>query len=341
VITTVLAFLLTLGRADRHPRVRPLPRGGGLRREGAALLGGLRARPVAPIRQSRRHRVRGLSRCPWAAMCACWTSAKRPVEAGQVGQAFNRQSLARRAAIVAAGPLANLLLAVLLYAGAHWIGVDEPKAVLGSPPRAAWPSGLDCAPVTGCVAGPATARLDGRALGVRSALGGDASCDVARRPASAGHRPRGPWLRTLRLVLADVDPRDVDAQLVRKMGLGALYSEPVLGEVKAGGPAAAGRAAQGRPVLARGWPGHCRCPDAARTHPASVREGRAVPQRWRLERAGQALEVTVTPRWCVKATRPVGRIDAFVGQPPEMVQVRTVRSEGWPRGWYAPGMCRR
>ena len=48
-------------------------------------------------------------------------------------RAFNRQSLARRTAIVAAGPLANLLLAVLLYACAHWIGIEEPKAVLGSP----------------------------------------------------------------------------------------------------------------------------------------------------------------------------------------------------------------
>ena len=31
------------------------------------------------------------------------------------------------------GRLANLLLAVLLYAAAHWIGIDEPKAVLGPP----------------------------------------------------------------------------------------------------------------------------------------------------------------------------------------------------------------
>ena len=38
--------------------------------------------------------------------------------------------------IVAAGPIANLLLAVLLYAAAHWIGVDEPKALMG-PPAAA------------------------------------------------------------------------------------------------------------------------------------------------------------------------------------------------------------
>jgi regulator of sigma E protease len=48
-------------------------------------------------------------------------------------RAFNRQSLGRRAAIVVAGPLANLLLAVLLYGAAHWIGIEEPKAVLSAP----------------------------------------------------------------------------------------------------------------------------------------------------------------------------------------------------------------
>ena len=32
-----------------------------------------------------------------------------------------------------AGPAANLLLAVLLYAAAHWIGIEEPKAVLSAP----------------------------------------------------------------------------------------------------------------------------------------------------------------------------------------------------------------
>ena len=38
-----------------------------------------------------------------------------------------------RAAIVAAGPVANLLLAVLLYATGQLEWVDEPKAVLASP----------------------------------------------------------------------------------------------------------------------------------------------------------------------------------------------------------------
>ena len=35
--------------------------------------------------------------------------------------------------IVAAGPAANLLLAVVLYAVVNWSGVEEPKPVLASP----------------------------------------------------------------------------------------------------------------------------------------------------------------------------------------------------------------
>ncbi len=41
-----------------------------------------------------------------------------------MSRAFNRKPLRQRAAIVAAGPAANLLLAVVLYAAAHWIGID-------------------------------------------------------------------------------------------------------------------------------------------------------------------------------------------------------------------------
>jgi len=56
-----------------------------------------------------------------------------PVAPGDVHRAFNRKSLWQRTAIVAAGPLANLLLAVLLYAAAHWIGMEEPKALMAPP----------------------------------------------------------------------------------------------------------------------------------------------------------------------------------------------------------------
>ena len=58
-----------------------------------------------------------------------------PVAPEERHRAFNRQSLMRRSAIVAAGPAANLLLAVLLFAMAQWIGTQEPKAVLSAPLR--------------------------------------------------------------------------------------------------------------------------------------------------------------------------------------------------------------
>ncbi|MCU0813908.1 MAG: site-2 protease family protein, partial [Burkholderiaceae bacterium] len=56
-----------------------------------------------------------------------------PVAPHERDQAFNRKPLRQRVAIVAAGPAANLLLAVLLYAASMWLGVQEPKAVLATP----------------------------------------------------------------------------------------------------------------------------------------------------------------------------------------------------------------
>lgn len=47
--------------------------------------------------------------------------------------AFESKSLAQRSAITVAGPLANLLLAVVLYALVGLIGSQEPAAVLGQP----------------------------------------------------------------------------------------------------------------------------------------------------------------------------------------------------------------
>ena len=55
------------------------------------------------------------------------------VAPAELHQAFNRKPLWQRAAIVAAGPAANLILALGLYAAQNWIGVEEPKAVLSAP----------------------------------------------------------------------------------------------------------------------------------------------------------------------------------------------------------------
>jgi regulator of sigma E protease len=52
----------------------------------------------------------------------------------EAGRAFNRQAVWKRLLIVAAGPAANLLLAVLLYASLYLHGVDGLRPVLAAPP---------------------------------------------------------------------------------------------------------------------------------------------------------------------------------------------------------------
>ncbi|CAB3747952.1 RIP metalloprotease RseP [Paraburkholderia humisilvae] len=47
--------------------------------------------------------------------------------------AFNRQSVSKRFAIVAAGPIANFLLAIVLFAAVFATGVTEPAAVVAAP----------------------------------------------------------------------------------------------------------------------------------------------------------------------------------------------------------------
>jgi regulator of sigma E protease len=58
------------------------------------------------------------------------------VPANEVHRAFNRQSVWRRMAIVVAGPAANLVLAIIVYWALFWHGIEEPKAILGTPPAA-------------------------------------------------------------------------------------------------------------------------------------------------------------------------------------------------------------
>ncbi|KVQ03991.1 RIP metalloprotease RseP [Burkholderia ubonensis] len=55
------------------------------------------------------------------------------VKPEELGQAFNRQSVGKRIAIVAAGPIANFLLAILLFSVVFASGVTEPAAIIAPP----------------------------------------------------------------------------------------------------------------------------------------------------------------------------------------------------------------
>ncbi|MDZ7591071.1 MAG: RIP metalloprotease RseP [Rubrivivax sp.] len=255
------------------------------------------------------------------------------VPAEQIARAFNRQPLLQRAAIVAAGPLANLGLAILLYAGAHWIGIDEQKAVLG-PPAAA-----SAAERAGLRAGDWVRALshdgsDWQDIASMTDLRWQVTQAAMRREAVqlrlSDRDGRGS--RTVVLDLSVVEPGEVDAGLMKTVGLGAPYSEPVLGEVKAGGPAAAAGLRQGDRVLAVDGAAVSDAQTLRERIRAGVRDGRPVEQRWSIEREGRLFEIAVTPRLVSDGGQNVGRIDAFVGQPPEMVTVRHGPVEGLVQG---------
>jgi regulator of sigma E protease len=59
--------------------------------------------------------------------------AGTPIPAEALPYAFNRQHVAKRFAIVAAGPLANFLLAIVLFGAVFATGVSEPAAIVATP----------------------------------------------------------------------------------------------------------------------------------------------------------------------------------------------------------------
>jgi len=248
-------------------------------------------------------------------------------------RAFNRQPLSRRAAIVIAGPAANLLLAVLLFAAAQWIGTDEPKAVLSAPlpaslaERAGLRSGdwVRAASRDGVEWTELRSMNDLRWQVTQAVLDGQPlqlSVSDARAQSS----------RSLTLELPRLGTRDVDAELMRKIGLGAPFSEPVIGEVRPAGPAAQAGLLDGDRVLEVDGRAVLDAHGLREQIRLSVRDGAAVPMRWRIDRAGRSMELKVNPRVLIEGDRAIGRIDAFVGRPVEMVKVQRGLLEGLQAG---------
>ena len=252
--------------------------------------------------------------------------------------AFNRKSLLQRAAIVAAGPIANLLLAVLLYTAANWIGVDEPKAVLGAPlagsvaEHAGMRSGdwVRASSTDGDAWHEVRSLTDLRWVVTQALLHGEAlELQLSDRD---GRSPR-----RVRLGLDALSTSEVDAKLMQRVGLGDAFSEPTLGAVTPGGPAARAGLQRGDRVIsvdgvavadASEVRARIRAnvgPDAAvRPGPGvdpSLHPSGAAPMRWRIERGGLPLELVVTPAVVVDGAARVGRVEVQLGGRPAMVSV--------------------
>ena len=245
------------------------------------------------------------------------------VKPSELGRAFNRKPLWQRAAIVAAGPIANLALAIALYATAHWIGVEEPKAVLGAPAAAsvAEKAGMAAGDWVRAWSDDGSDWHDVRSITdlrwqvTQSMLRGDnLELLVSDRD--------GRGQRRIHLALASLSGADVDAKTMQRIGIGNPWSEPVLGSVTAGGAGAAAGLRQGdRIVSINGKP----IGDAMQAREAILASGKsgvAEPMQWRIERAGARIDLVVKPAIVVADGKRIGRLELLPGQPPQMINVR-------------------
>ncbi|MGJ7579163.1 RIP metalloprotease RseP [Variovorax sp. RHLX14] len=235
--------------------------------------------------------------------------------------AFNTQPLRSRAAIVAAGPIANLLLAIALYSTVNWIGVQEPVAVLARPVAASLAEGA------GLRGGERIVRagFDGNLASVesfedlrwrmtRGALDGrDLTLEIA---ADAGAT------RRVVLPLSRIETRDADAQMFRKIGVLSPMTRPAIGELVAGGAADRAGLRQGDLVRSIGGTNVIDGQQLRELIRASVDGTQARRQAWQIERDGRSMVIDVLPDVADDAGAKVGRIGAYVGSPPEMVTVR-------------------
>ena len=259
-----------------------------------------------------------------------------PVDAAERHLAFNTQPLKYRAAVVAAGPIANLLLAIFLYSALNWSGLQEPKAVLASP-------------VAGSVA--EKAGLRGNELVKAAGFEGEAMAQVRSfedlrwrlmQGALNGRNLRvavsdnnssdtNPSTREVMLVFQDFNASEVDAQFFRNIGIVGPWTTPVIGTIVANGPAAKA-GLQAGDVVRR--VGQTQIVDGQQLRQVIRASGNTATagQTWQVDRGSRRFDIQIMPRIVSEGKISVAKIDASVGAPPEFVTVRYGVFEGLWQG---------
>jgi len=133
---------------------------------------------------------------------------------------------------------------------------------------------------------------------------------------------RGDATREVRLPLSEIDAHEADVRLARAIGLLGPLTQPVMGDIVPGGAADRAGLRTGDRVLSAGTQAIIR---------AQASGSQGITSEWLVLRDGRELALRVPPD--VVADRNgggarIGRIGAFVGSAPEMVQVQRGPFEG-------------
>lgn len=260
--------------------------------------------------------------------------------AAEAAGAFNNKSVGKRIAIVAAGPIFNLILAVFLYAGLNMAGTEEPQAILGQP------AAESPAARAGLLSGDRILAIDGEEVGSWSdarwrlmdvmATGGRAQIEVST-PAG------GVQQRELNLPANTMDPSSGDP--LAAAGIRLAQPKPAVRAVNDGGEGQAAGLRQGDLIVAvNGQP----TPDTGALV-KQIQESAGKPLALTLLRDGATISLNVTPRAETVNGVEIGRLGVQLGGDIPMVTVRygvfdslwrgAVRT--WDTAWFSLRMMGR
>lgn len=251
----------------------------------------------------------------------------QPLPESELKRAFNRQSLGRRSLIVLAGPVANFLLAIVLYAALGWAGTQEPAAVLAQPI-----SGTASA-AAGFAAGDRVIEVDGKPVKSLSDFRlkmVDAVVD--RRAATVVVQREGQSVR-LALPTASLGHEELERDFLHTLGLEVAVSAVRVASVLPDGSAAKAGLLAGDQIIS--------VDGQAISRPSQVidylrsRAGQDV--RLEVDRGRIVQRIVVTPVAQVSdrpddAGRTVGRIGASLRGQVAMVEVSHGFFGGWVHG---------
>ncbi len=224
-----------------------------------------------------------------------------PVSVSELPRAFNRQTVWRRALIVVAGPLANLILAVLLYWGLFIHGVNEPKPVLAQPPAAtaAAHAGVQDGELVRAVSGDAVTTLEEFRWQMMRRIADQqpVTLEVINRQGEIAFR---------NLDTHAVAVSDLDGNFTRILGLVPFRPvlKPIIGTVMPGSVAESSGLQSGDRVVSVNAKPVASFQELAMAIRASANTSLMLT----LERNGQSLEVSVIPKGEVEAGETIGRI---------------------------------
>ena len=232
-------------------------------------------------------------------------------------RAFTRQPLSRRALIVAAGPAANFLLAIALYALLNTVGVQEPAARIDAPvPGTA-------AAAAGVREGDLVVGADGREVRSWNELRLRLIDAVIERRAAPLELERDGVRQVVSLDAAQLPEGEVERDFTGTLGLALAPGRVDISTVLPEGAAARGGLRPGDEVLAvDGQP-----VERARELIEAIRARPGAELRLDVRRGTDLLRIAVVPEPQPsdrpdEAGQTIGRIGAGVANRVEMVEVR-------------------